>query len=88
MAKAFKIVSVDAQFLNVEWDIDGVKTTEKLDARHYPTSDAVELEKKLNKQLEAFVAGKAIEAKITAVAPEVKAMEGVKKTMVEVTDNE
>lgn len=73
---SYKIISITAEILTVEWTILGKARTEKLDARYLPTDDAEALKTELQRLLDAM-ASDAIVAKVPA---DVQALVGVKIT--------
>lgn len=78
---AYKIISIDDKIVVVEWTINGVATTERLDARYLPTGDATELATELNRLLDGM--SKDVPK---AIPDEVKALVNVKKDLVAVVE--
>ena len=91
---SYKIISLDDQFVDVEFTVLGkvIKGQEdakgiqpsfhRFDARHLPITDAAALDTYMQEQL----AGKVIDATATEVPDDVKALIGVKVDFVEPTE--
>lgn len=76
---SYKIKSITEALVTVEWTIGGKVTTDKLDARYLPISDAEALNAELQRQLAVMSA----DAVVIEIPNEVVALVNVKVDLVE-----
>ena len=71
---SYKIKSIDATYVDVDYTVNGKVQSERYDSRYLPIEDAVALDEEFQKQL----AGKTADAEVVEIPAEVKALVGVK----------